>query len=354
MALSSAELERYSRHLILEGFGLDAQLKLKNASVLVVGSGGLGCPCLLYLTAAGVGHIGIADQDVVSLSNLQRQILFDTDDIGKFKCEIAKEKLLKKNDCIRITAHPARIVKENALEIIKEYDLVIDGTDNFATSYLLNDACIILNKPFVYGSLFQFEGQVTTFNYKDGPTLRCLFPEPPAEDETTTCAQAGVMGVLPGLIGTWQATEAIKIITEIGNTLSGDLALFNALTNEINKFKFNRVDANKQIKQLGNYESDYLTTSDEIDAQTLKKWQNEDSIQLIDVREDYEYDDFNIGGINLPLQLLDKRLNEINPDKITVVICQSGIRSRKGIEIIKNHISAIKIFHLKGGLNTYN
>jgi adenylyltransferase/sulfurtransferase len=342
--LSKEEIERYNRHLILDGFGEEAQLKLKIAKVLVIGAGGLGCPALLYLSAAGVGTIGIIDDDVISESNLQRQVLFSANDIGNKKVSVAKEKLQKQNPFIDIVTFEERITKQNALEIISEFDVVIDGSDNFATRYLVNDACVILNRPFVYGAIFKFEGQISVFNYKNGPTYRCLFNEPPADGEMPACGEVGVLGVLPGIIGTWQATETIKIITGIGKPLSGKLLSFNLLTNEISSFEFEVDEKNKRIKELADYNFNCKINSLSFDK--LKLLQLKQNIQLIDVREKNEFEIKNLNGINIPVSEIENRIEELNPKKITVVHCKSGIRSKKAIEIIKDHYPEIEIYNL--------
>ncbi len=342
--LSKEEKERYSRHLILEGFGEEAQLKLKAAKVLVVGAGGLGCPALLYLTAAGVGSIGLIDDDLVSESNLQRQILYSTEDIGESKALVAEQKLKAINPLIDIGAYYGRLTKDGALNIIESYDLVIDASDNFATRYLVNDACVILNKPFVYGAIHKFEGQISVFNYKVGPTYRCLFPEQPEAGEAPACGEVGVLGVLPGIIGTWQATEAIKIITGIGEPLRGKLLTFDVLKNSVITFEFESDEKNKNIKELGDYyfgcETDFLT------LEGLNQLEKDEDVQLIDVREKNEYEIKNLNGINIPMSELENRIAELNPDMITVVHCKSGVRSKKAIEIIKEYYPEIEIYNL--------
>ena len=246
--LSKAEIKRYARHLILPEIGEEGQLKLKQAKILVIGTGGLGCPVLHYLCAAGAGTIGIIDGDKVEESNLQRQILFSSCDVGKQKADVAKEKLSGQNPLIKITAYCQLLTANNALEVITEYDIVIDGSDNFATRYLVNDACVILNKILVFGSIFKFEGQVSVFNYQNGPTYRCLYPEPPSHGEIPNCAEAGVLGVLPGICGTLMANEVIKIITGTGKVLSGELLAFDALNMQFNFFKVVLNPENKKIK----------------------------------------------------------------------------------------------------------
>lgn len=351
MSLSKEELQRYSRHLLMQEFGVEAQLKLKAAKVLIVGAGGLGCPCLLYLTAAGAGVLGIADDDVVSVSNLQRQVLYNTEDVGLQKSACAKKHLLAKNPFIKINTH-GRITRENVFEIIKEYDLIIDGSDNFSTRYLLNDACVITNKPYIYGALFKFEGQVSTFNYQGGPTYRCLYPEAPVPGEVPACGEAGVLGVLPGIIGTWQATEAIKVITDVGEPLSGKLLILNLLTNDFNIHRFKANPTNKKIKELVFYDEVCVAEPHSIDYQTLNRWLDTEAIQLIDVREKKEYESYNIGGLNIPLSELEVHLNVVSQDKKTVVVCQSGTRSLKALELLKANTPELEIYNLKDGLQT--
>lgn len=348
MNLSKEELQRYSRHLLMEEFGLEAQLKLKASRVLVIGAGGLGCPCLLYLTAAGVGFIGIADDDVVSLSNLQRQVLFETQDVGKSKAEMARAHLLKKNPHIQIQTH-SRVTKDNVLAILANYDLVIDGSDNFSTRYLLNDACVIAGKPYIYGALFKFEGQISTFNYQSGPTYRCLYPEAPAAGEVPACGVAGVLGVLPGIIGTWQATEAVKVITGTGEPLTGKLLVLNLLTNNFDTLRFKANPVNKQITELGFYDDVCEPELLSIDFDTLNRWLETEDIQLIDVREEYEYERYNIGGINVPFSELDDE-SALPSGKKTVVVCETGARSLKAVNMLKNKFPNLQIFNLKGGL----
>src|ERR1035437_3341330 len=252
MKLNTEEIKRYARHLILPEIGIEGQEKLKQAKVLVVGAGGLGCPVLQYLAAAGVGTIGMVDDDVVDETNLQRQSLFSNEDIGRKKAEVAKEKLSKLNPHIILTSDPLHLTSANALEIISHYDLVIDGSDNFPTRYLVNDACVMLNKPLVFGSIFKFEGQVSVFNYKNGPTYRCLFPEPPVD--SPNCAEIGVLGVLPGIVGTIMANEALKIILCIGEVLSGKLFVLDALNFQTQVISFEKNPENLKIKSLIDYE----------------------------------------------------------------------------------------------------
>lgn len=348
LKLSQEEQERYSRHLILEEFGLEAQEKLKGAKVLVVGAGGLGCPALLYLCAAGVGTIGIIDHDIVSLSNLQRQVMYGSGDVGKLKVEVAKEVIGQKNPNVEVRTYSERITSQNALEILREYDLVLDGTDNFATRYLLNDACVILKKPLVYGAIFKFEGQVSVFNLNDGPTYRCLFPEAPAAGEIPSCSEIGVLGVLPGIVGTWQAAEAIKIISGVGEPLSGKLLSFSLLTNEINLWDVHAVEENKQISVL---EESAIGCDiiNELEAKDFFRFVEENQAQLIDVREENEFMSYNIGGKNIPLSELHNRINELENEP-TVVVCRVGQRSQTAINLIRGSRPDMELYNLKNGI----
>lgn len=253
-------MKRYSRHITLSEVGLIGQLKIAESKVLVIGAGGLGAPLLLYLTAAGVGTIGIVDSDTVSLSNLQRQVLFREQDLDLNKADIAKELLSARNSELNITAYPVALSTSNALEIIKPYDIVVDCTDNFRTRYLINDACIKLNKPFVFAAIYKFEGQLSVFNYAGGPTYRCLFPTPPKAGEVPNCEEAGVMGVLPGILGTYQANEVLKMILNLGEVLSGKLVSINLLTNQQNSFQFRRNES--LVKQVIEEDLSYIELND--------------------------------------------------------------------------------------------
>ncbi len=347
--MTKDEKIRYARHLILPEIGLEGQQKLKQAKVLVIGAGGLGCPVLQYLTAAGVGTIGIVDFDKVEESNLQRQILYSTEDVGKYKSEIAKEKLAKQNPFVKLTAYCHLLTAANALEVISHYDVVVEGSDNFATRYLVNDACVILNKPFVFGSVFKFEGQISVFNYKNGPTYRCLYPEPPTEGEMPNCAEIGVIGVLPGIIGTIQANEVIKIIIGIGEVLRGKLLAIDSLTMQFNIFDITVTSENKKIDKLIDYEL-FCGSVNEINAEELKnKIKLKEDFQLIDVREKAEYQIKNIGGILIPLGELANSIDKIKSDKEIIVHCASGTRSKKAVNFLKEK-GFIKVYNLKNGL----
>lgn len=358
---SNEELAQYSRHLILPEFNIEGQRKLKNSSVLVVGAGGLGCPVLQYLTAAGVGHIGIVDFDVVDYSNLQRQVLYTVDDVGLPKAETAAKKLSRLNPHIRFTTFHQKLTSENALEIIRLFHLVCDGTDNFATRYLVNDACVILDKPNVHGAIFRFEGQVSVFNLKNadgshGPQYRDLFPAPPPPGMVPSCAEGGVLGVLPGIIGTIQANEVIKVLTGIGEPLTGKLFFLDALTFETRTLKIRKNPDLKAPLELVDYE-DFCgvnkvaaDTIREISVKELKRFMdNGQKFQLIDVREPYEYEIANLGGVLIPIGNLEERIGEISTSDKVIVHCRSGSRSAKAIEKL-NRFGFQNTYNLKGGI----
>lgn len=328
---SESEKDRYSRHFILDGFGEQAQGKLKSAKVLVIGAGGLGCPALQYLVAAGVGTIGIADGDVVSLSNLQRQVLYGVDDIGKNKAEVAKSHLSQLNPEIEIHTIPEYLGIDNILSIIEFYDVVIDGSDNFATRYLVNDACVIAGRPLVYGAVFKFTGQLSVFNFNGGPTYRCLFPEAPETGEMPGCGEIGVLGVLPGIIGTYQASEAIKIITGVGEVLSGKMMTIDLLENNTSYFEFKLVQGNRALTELKNTE--YLCeTVKEISWTEFELLRNKENVRLIDVREVVEFQRQNIGGENIPLSRFIELAGDFPASETLVIHCQSGVRAKKAVE----------------------
>ena len=345
-------MSRYSRQIILPEVGLTGQAKLTNASVLVVGAGGLGCPVLLYLAAAGVGRLGIIDADKVDITNLQRQVLYVTEDEGKSKAETAAQRLSALNPEINIDVYPVWLSKENALDIFSSYDIVVDGSDNFATRYLVNDACIVLNKPLVFGSIFKFEGQVSVFNYKGGPTYRCLFPEPPAAGEVPNCSEIGVIGVLPGIIGTLQANEVIKIILEKGDVMSGVLFMYDALSNDIQKLKVFKDPIASVVTELGTYEQ-VCETSPDIDKKTFDAWKEKNvAYQLIDVREPHEFEQRNIGGELIPMNTVKDNLNRIREDIPVIVHCQMGGRSRKVVDFLYEN-GFKNVYNLKGGLKEF-
>jgi sulfur-carrier protein adenylyltransferase/sulfurtransferase len=356
--LNKEELKRYNRHIILPEFGIERQIALKNAKVLVVGAGGLGCPILVYLCAAGVGNITIVDPDTVDLSNLQRQILFDHTDLGKNKATVAAEKLKKNNIHINIKSLVMSIDKSNAIELFNDHDVIIDGSDNFATRYLVNDAAVLTNKPLVFGSIFKFEGQVSVFNYQNGPTYRCIYPEPPAANEVPSCSEIGVLGVLPGIIGVFQAIEAIKIITGIGEPLSGRLLIYDALTN--NQMIIN-IERNPEIvitELLENYEAfcgliKTLPKDDELNPEDAKKLINENEVYIIDVREEWEYEICKIeGSILIPLSKISSKLNNIDKSAVKLIYCHHGIRSRNALEFLKMN-GHENLYNLEGGIDNW-
>lgn len=361
-SLSAAETSRYSRHLLLPEIGLAGQQKLKAARVLVVGCGGLGCPVLQYLAAAGVGTLGLLDFDTVDESNLQRQVLYATADVGQPKATVAAEKLRAQNPCITLQPHQVVLSAANALGLFAGYDIVVDCSDNFATRYLVNDACVVLGKPLVFGAIFKFEGQVTVFNYQSGPTYRCLFPQPPAPGEVPNCAEIGVLGVLPGLVGTLQATEALKIILEIGEVLSGRLLLVNALGMQFQTIRFRALAANQQLTVLA---ADYAAfcgeaplqatppRAPEISADELKAWrQSGRPLQLLDVREAHEHARRSIGGQLIPLGQLAAQLDNLLPEVPVVVHCASGLRSQKAAQLLLAN-GFVEVYSLRAGLADY-
>lgn len=359
---SPAEYNRYNRQLILPEIGTAGQQKLKEARVLVIGAGGLGCPVLQYLAAAGVGTIGIADFDKVSESNLHRQILFNSDEIGQYKAEVAARKLAHQNPFVQFQVHLQGITVQNALELVAQYDVVVDGSDNFPTRYLVNDACALQQKPLVFGSIFKFEGQATVFHYKNGPSYRCLFPEPPSPHEVPSCSEVGVLGVLPGLIGTIQATEAIKVICGIGDVLSGRLFMLNSLTVEVSTIKFRRTEQAQVTQLLKDYEafcslalgSSTANNIEEISAEELKDLLDEEAdLQLLDVREPHEYEQYNLNGLLLPLSTLEQHLDKVEPQKTVIVHCKTGSRSRQAIQLLQQHFPNTTFYNLTGGIDQY-
>ncbi|MGK0391413.1 MAG: molybdopterin/thiamine biosynthesis adenylyltransferase/rhodanese-related sulfurtransferase [Maribacter sp.] len=361
--LSSAEMARYARHITIPEFGVAGQEKLKQAKVLVIGSGGLGSPVLLYLAAAGVGHIGIVDFDVVDDSNLQRQVLFTVEDIGKSKAETAKKRLEALNPYINITVYNTAFTKDNALDIIKDYDIVADGTDNFPTRYLVNDACVLAGKVNVYGSIFRFEGQVSVFNFLKedgtrGPNYRHMFPEPPPPGLVPNCAEGGVLGVLPGIIGSLQASEVIKVITGVGQPLVGKLFLFDVAAFETRTLKIN-TQQNIEITELINYESFCGLDIEEepvkeVTVQELDRFKTLGlDFQLIDVRESFEYEIANIGGKLIPLSTVKDNLDKISKTKQVIIHCKSGARSTNAIKELEELYPFDNLYNLKGGILAY-
>jgi sulfur-carrier protein adenylyltransferase/sulfurtransferase len=353
-ALTNEEVARYSRHLILPEVGVEGQLKLKQAKVAMIGAGGLGAPVGLYLAAAGVGRIGLVDFDVVDASNLQRQVIHGTSDLGRKKLDSAADRMRDINPNLQIDKFDTGLTSENAFEILKDYDMVIDGTDNFPTRYLVNDACVLLKKPNVYGSIFRFEGQATVFAYEDGPCYRCLYPEPPPPGLVPSCAEGGVLGILPGLIGVVQATEAVKIILGVGETLKNRLLLYDALHMRFRELRLKR-DRNcpvcgehPTVTKLIDYQEfcgirpmtpQGPSTEGVIDATELKeKLDRGDDFVLIDVREPHEYQIAKIPGAKLiPLGELPKHLSELDPNADIVAHCKTGGRSQKAVDLLKQN-----------------
>ncbi len=352
--LTSDDLSRYSRHLILPEVGIEGQRKLKAARVLCVGTGGLGSPLAFYLAAAGVGTLGLVDFDVVDASNLQRQIIHSTKDIGRKKLDSAEEKLKALNPALNVVKHETMLTSANALEILKDYDIVADGTDNFPTRYLVNDACVLLGKPNVYGSIFRFEGQASVFATADGPCYRCLYPEPPPPGLVPSCAEGGVLGILPGLVGIMQATEVIKLILGKGTSLAGRLLLVDALEMKFRELKLRRnpecpvCGTNPTLTELIDYQQfcgivpetkEEKRLKNGIPQMTVRELKQRidagEDVQLIDVREPYEYQIAQIGGKLIPQNEVPQRLHEIDREREVVVHCRSGARSQKIAEFLK-------------------
>jgi len=364
--LSREEIQRYSRHLIMPEVGVEGQLKLKRARVLTIGTGGLGAPLGLYLAAAGVGHLGLVDFDVVDSSNLQRQVTFTTADVGKPKSEAAKARLSALNPAIEIVSYETRLTSENALDLFRDYDIIVDGTDNFPTRFLVNDACVLLGKPNVYGSIFRFEGQATVFGYPGGPCYRCLYPEPPPPGLVPSCAEGGVLGVLTGIVGSIQAMETIKLILGAGEPLVGRLLLFDALAMRFRELKLKKnpdcpmCGKNRTITKLIDYEEFCGIRGEEAPAMTdgiqeitateLKARQDRgDKLFILDVREPHEYQICNLNGKLIPLGELPRRVNELDSSVEMVVHCRSGKRSADAIHFLQT-AGFKKLWNLKGGV----
>jgi adenylyltransferase/sulfurtransferase len=372
MELSNDEIKRYSRHLILPEVGMAGQKKICATSVLCIGAGGLGSPIAMYLAAAGIGKIGLLDFDTVDFSNLQRQIIHSTADVGRPKTESARETILGINPNTQVVIHNERITSENALEIIGQYDIVVDGTDNFPTRYLTNDACVLLKKANVYGSIFRFEGQASVFApHLGGPCYRCLYPEPPPPGMVPSCAEGGVLGVLPGIIGCIQATEILKLALGKGTTLIGRLTLFNALDMKFREVKLRRdpqcpiCGDNPTIKELIDYEMfcgiqpEPVETSgnpDEVTVQDMQKALKDTAlnIKVVDVRDQDEWDIARVKGTTLiPLGTLDQRFTELDPNQTIYLHCKGGVRSMKALHLLKDRgFKYVK--SVKGGINAWS
>ncbi|MBV9574930.1 MAG: molybdopterin-synthase adenylyltransferase MoeB [Acidobacteriales bacterium] len=364
-ALSNDEILRYSRHLIMPEVGMEGQLKLKAARVLCIGAGGLGSPLALYLGAAGVGNLGIVDFDVVDYTNLQRQIIHSTADVGRKKLDSAADKLKSINPFLNIRTFDTRLSSENALELFRDFDIIADGTDNFPTRYLVNDACVLTGKPNVYGSIFRFEGQASVFATKDGPCYRCLYPEPPPPGLVPSCAEGGVLGILPGLVGVIQATETIKLILGKGEPLIGRLLLIDALAMKFRELKLRRnpecpaCGENPTITGLIDYEQfcgirgeeqPVEASGSEMQAEELKRRLDAgDDIFVLDVREPHEYQICNLGGHLIPLGELPNRVHELDSSREIVAHCRSGVRSAKAVSFLQQ-AGFRKVHNLAGGI----
>src|SRR5712691_10070538 len=365
--LSKDEILRYSRHLIMPEVGMEGQLKLKQAKVLAIGAGGLGSPLALYLAAAGVGKLGIVDFDVVDFTNLQRQVIHSTSDVGRSKLASARETIQGINPNVEVVTYETRLTSENALDIFKDYDVIADGTDNFPTRYLVNDACVLLGKPNAYGSIFRFEGQASVFYAKEGPCYRCLYPEPPPPGLVPSCAEGGVLGVLPGIVGSIQALETMKLILGTGETLIGRLLLFDALQLRFRELRLEKdpdcpvCGAHPTVTSLIDYEAFCGIGAEpsydglEISASELRdEWQANPALVVIDVREPHEYEIAHIAGAKLiPLGELPERLGELDGHTEIVTHCHHGVRSMKALEILKAAGFA-KVRSLKGGIDAWS
>jgi len=366
VALSNEEIMRYSRHLIMPEVGMEGQLKIKAAKVLCIGTGGLGAPLGLYLAAAGVGRIGLVDFDVVDSTNLQRQVLFSTQDVGVPKTQAAANRLRGLNPDIQIDTYETQLTSANAFELFKDYDIIVDGTDNFPTRYLVNDASVMMGKRNVYGSIFRFEGQITVFGAPDGPCYRCLYPEPPPPGLVPSCAEGGVLGVLPGIVGTIQAAEALKLIIGKGDPLIGRLLLFDALAMKFRELKLRKnpdcpvcgthptqkglIDYAEFCGVRGEEAPSTVTNIPEITPRELKaRLDKGDDIYVLDVREPHEYQICNINGHLIPLGELPQRVHELDSSKEIVAHCKSGKRSAQAVEFLRG-AGFKKIQNLKGGI----
>ena len=366
--LTTDDLARYSRHLILPEVGMEGQRKLKAAKVLCVGTGGLGSPLAFYLAAAGIGTLGLVDFDVVDASNLQRQIIHSTKDIGRKKLDSAAEKLIALNPALNVVKHETMLSSANALDILKDYDIVADGTDNFPTRYLVNDACVLLGRPNVYGSIFRFEGQASVFATREGPCYRCLYPEPPPPGLVPSCAEGGVLGILPGLVGVIQATEVIKLILGNGQPLIGRLLLVDALNMRFRELKLRKnpecpvCGDHPTIKELIDYQQfcgivpetpQESSMKNGIPQMTVKELKRRldagENVQLIDVREPYEFRIAQMGGKLIPQNDVPQRLSEIDPGREVVVHCRSGARSQRIAEFLKQN-GYPRVANLAGGI----
>jgi len=356
--LSKSELKRYNRHIIMPEIGIKGQQKIKDAKVLVIGAGGLGCPILQYLTAAGVGTVGICDFDYIDESNLQRQILFGTNDIGKSKAKTAANKLALLNPYIKFNIHDLKLDKTNVIELFKQYDIIVDGSDNFPTRFLVNDACVITGKPLVFGAIYKFEGQVSVFNYRGGATYRCLIPEQPDSSEMLSCSQIGVIGVLPGIIGSYQASEVLKIITGVGDVLSGKILLVDTLAVSHNIIEFKRNEKTANITSLGDYGdfcSDEFPEVKSITTNELKeKIKNKADIQLIDIRDKELYENYHIpNSINYQIEEILDKPELVSKESDVILICENGNNSLAVIDFLEETHNYKQVYNLNGGIQEW-
>ena len=365
--LNNDEILRYSRHLIMPEVGMEGQLKLKQAKVLCVGAGGLGSPLALYLAAAGVGTLGIVDFDVVDFTNLQRQIIHTTENVGRKKLDSAAETLHAINNNVEIRKFETRLTSANAMELFRDFDVIVDGTDNFPTRYLVNDACVLSGKPNVYGSIFRFEGQASVFATERGPCYRCLYPEPPPPGLVPSCAEGGVLGILPGLVGVIQATETIKLILGSGEPLVGRLLLIDALAMRFRELKLRKnpvcpvCGQHPTVKELIDYnqfcgirgeESAAATMADMTPEELKRRLDAGEDLFVLDVREPHEYQICNLGGYLIPLNDLPKRISELDSSREIIVHCKMGGRSAKAVEFL-NKSGFHKVHNLAGGINAW-
>ncbi len=346
-------MSRYSRHIVLSEVGPQGQALLSSTKVLVIGAGVVGCPVLQYLAAAGIGTLGIIDFDVVELSNLQRQILFGTSSIGLNKALAAKNRLEDLNPSVQINAYPEKLTAENALSLFESYDIIVDGTDNFATRYLVNDASIISNKPVVFGAIYKFEGQVSVFNYQNGPSYRCLFPIPPKEGSVANCSEVGVLGVLPGIIGCMQANEVIKMVLGFEHVLSGKLLCFDSKTAKITTIKVNKsAKAFEKVHALKDHLKDQQSESNceiKVEEISAEDALHKENVQFIDVRERDEYPQIDLPpSLQIPLGTLEQNLNRLPSEKEYIVFCQSGVRSKLAVQLLKE-LDIPHCYSLRGG-----
>jgi molybdopterin/thiamine biosynthesis adenylyltransferase/rhodanese-related sulfurtransferase len=348
--LTKDEIARYSRQIRLSEIGKEGQLKIKSSSVLVIGAGALGCPVLQYLTAAGVGTIGIVDNDIIDESNLQRQILYDISDISKPKPIAAREKLERLNPNVTFRTHFIRLNKETVLNIIKDYEIIVDCTDNFASRYLINDACVILDKPWVYGAIFKFTGQVMVLNYRNGPTLRCIFPDPPHPLEVPSCAEAGVIGSIAGIIGSIQATEVIKMIIDSGEVLSGKMFILDSLNYSSQLISFKRDPGNSLIYSLGEYEEVCLSDFEQINeisvGELRKMLSVQPNLKIIDLRDEADANSLGLECIKIPYYEISQNLHLFTGNEPVVFYCKYGIKSMNVINYLKKYHNMENLYSL--------